>query len=344
MKTHVNIPIFIPHLGCPNMCVFCNQRKISGTEKADFSLIEKQIETALETVADGTVAQIAYFGGSFTGIDRADMIYLLGVAKKFIDAGRVESIRLSTRPDYISPEILDILKAYGVKTIELGLQSMNDDVLSASKRGHTSADAERACALINEYGFELVGQMMTGLPHSTLDDEIYTAKKICDMGASGARIYPTVVFCDTELCEMAKRGEYDMPSEDDLILRTVSALEVFAERNVKIIRIGLQSGEAVLDGEQTYSHTYHSALGEICYSRLYRSIIENAMPSGEKNVVIYVPRGELSKAIGQHAENKKYLISKYGLSSLKFKEDAGLSAYRIKITTGEELFNETQNS
>ena len=196
MKSHRNIPIFVPHLGCPNMCVFCNQKKISGHEKADFSSVKDEIEKALETVPADCEVQIAFFGGSFTGIDREDMIYLLETAKEFIDRGRVDSIRLSTRPDYIDEEILDILLKYKVKTIELGIQSMDDGVLLKSGRGHTAKDTERACALINSYGFELVGQMMTALPGSAPEKEIYTAKRICEMGAKGARIYPTVVVGD----------------------------------------------------------------------------------------------------------------------------------------------------
>ena len=150
MKKHRNIPIFVPHLGCPNTCVFCNQRKISGCQKADFSSVEKEIEEALATIPLGTEVQIAFFGGSFTGIDRADMLYLLKTAKKYIDAGKVESIRLSTRPDYIDEEILDILSEHGVKTIELGIQSMSDDVLKKSGRGHTAGQTEKACRLICE--------------------------------------------------------------------------------------------------------------------------------------------------------------------------------------------------
>ena len=142
MKKHINIPIFIPHLGCPNNCVFCNQRSISGRQSFDASEVEGQIEAVLSTLSEDSEREIAFFGGSFTGIDRGLMIHLLGVAKNYIDEGRVSGIRLSTRPDYIDREILDILSEYGVKTIELGLQSMDEKVLAASKRGHSVRQAE----------------------------------------------------------------------------------------------------------------------------------------------------------------------------------------------------------
>ena len=235
MKKHANIPIFIPHLGCPNNCVFCNQRSISGRQSFDPADVVRQIEEALSTIDDGCECEIAFFGGSFTGIDRELMIYLLDTAQGYIDAGRVGAIRLSTRPDYIDRERLDILSGYGVKTIELGLQSICDRVLDVTKRGHTSKDAEEACRLIKEYGFELIGQMMIGLPSSTLEDEIYTAQKICDMGADGARVYPTVVFYNTELCEMAERGDYIPLDEDDAVMRTKEVLSVFDRRGVKCI-------------------------------------------------------------------------------------------------------------
>ena len=273
MKEHVNIPVFIPHLGCPHDCVFCNQRKISGHEHADLSAVRDEISSALETVKDGQRVQIAYFGGSFTGIPREDMIYLLKIAKSFIDNGKVDSVRLSTRPDYIDGEILDILEKYGVRSIELGLQSMNDEVLAIAERGHTAECAERACKAIKERGFELIGQMMTGLPGATVSDEVQTAQKIAEL-CDGARIYPTVVFRGTRLCEMAQSGEYEMPSFDDLVSRTTAALRVFVDEKKPVIRIGLQSSDGVLDENNVFSGTYHPAIGEICYSRLYRELIE----------------------------------------------------------------------
>lgn len=340
MKTHVNIPIFIPHLGCPHNCVFCSQRKISGHEKADFSAVESEIETALSTVRDGQEAQIAYFGGSFTGIDRGDMIYLLTIAKKFIDAGRVKSVRLSTRPDYIDDEILDILEKYGVRSIELGLQSMNDSVLSLSERGHTAECGERACKMIKARGFELIGQMMTGLPGASFYDDVMTARKIAAL-CDGARIYPTVVFRGTKLCDMAMSGEYKMPTEEELIDRTVGALREFYKAGKPVIRLGLQSSDGVLDEKSVYSSTYRSAMGEICYSRLYRELIEEKMPDGARDIEIRVPARALSKAIGQRGENKKYLKEKFGLRRLKFIEDPTLSDHDVKINKWENKSDET---
>ena len=337
MKKHRNIPIFVPHLGCPNTCVFCNQRKISGHEKADFSAVGREIEDALATIPEGTEVQIAFFGGSFTGIDRGDMLYLLETAKKYIDAGRVESIRLSTRPDYINEEILDILEKHGVRSIELGIQSMCDDVLSASGRGHTAAQTERACALICERGFELVGQMMTGLPGSTLEKDKYTAEKICAMGASGARIYPTVVFRGTELENMMIGGKYESREIERVVAEGAELAEIFARSGVKIIRIGLQASELLTEGSETVS-PYHEATGELIWARYLRNEAEKLLCGKEtagKLAVLTVAKGSTSKMVGQKKENLIYLKEKYSLCDIKVRESAELSCDKIEITLEE---------
>ncbi len=309
---HANIPIFIPHEGCPNGCVFCNQRRITGNTLCADRDIVPEIEGALSTIGTKE-AQIAFFGGSFTGIDRNVMIRLLDDAYEFVKKGLVSSIRLSTRPDYISCEILDILLARGVKTIELGIQSADDGVLAASKRGHTFADSERACRMIKEYGFELGGQMMIGLPGSTPDSEIETARRICELGADQTRIYPTVVFWDTELCEMAQKGEYSPISIDDAVVRTAQVYKVFLAHGVTVLRVGLQSGEGLSDTNSVYAGANHPALGELCESLIYRDIIKDSLCDihgfGRKKLVISCPFGEVSKIVGQKRMNKTEITS-----------------------------------
>lgn len=334
MKKHANIPIFIPHLGCPNNCVFCNQRSISGRQSFDPADVVRQIEEALSTIDDGCECEIAFFGGSFTGIDRELMIYLLDTAQGYIDAGRVGAIRLSTRPDYIDRERLDILSGYGVKTIELGLQSICDRVLDVTKRGHTSKDAEEACRLIKEYGFELIGQMMIGLPSSTLEDEIYTAQKICDMGADGARVYPTVVFYNTELCEMAERGDYIPLDEDDAVMRTKEVLSVFDRRGVKCIRVGLCASENLSDEDEVYGGANHSAVGELAmgelyYERICRELDSQGAIFDGGTLIIYASKGATSKVSGQNRRNKIRICKKYGFDKIKILEKSEIIGYNI---------------
>ncbi len=326
---HVNIPIFIPHLGCPNTCVFCNQRTISGVSSFDISTVRRDIDKALSTVEKGAECEIAFFGGSFTGIDRALMTELLKIAYSYIESGRATSVRCSTRPDYIDPEILDILKKYGVKTIELGLQSASDKVLSATKRGHTFEDERRASELIVKGGFRLVGQMMIGLPRSELSDELMTADFIISSGASGARIYPTVVFRDTELCDMAKREEYTPITNEEAVARAASVYERFYDSGVDVIRIGLQASEGLTEEGGYYAGASHSAMGELVLGEFYYRRIKRAL--AEKNVPphtavkIYVPHGSVSKAVGQKKKNKLRLIEDFSLAGISFCESHALS-------------------
>ena len=308
MKKHINIPIFIPHLGCPNNCVFCNQRSISGRQSFDVGDVERQIDEVIATLSEDTEREIAFFGGSFTGIDRELMIHLLEVAKNYIDSGKVSGIRLSTRPDYIDRERLDILAEYGVTAVELGLQSMDEKVLEASKRGHTVKQAEEACALIKEYGFELVGQMMIGLPCSSLETEMYTARRICELGADGARVYPTVVFYNTELCEMAEQGEYTPITEEQALIRTKEALKVFDKYNVPCIRVGLCASENLSDEKEVYGGANHSAVGELAMGEIYFEKICAELGDERdfdgKTLIIYAAKGATSKVAGQNRRNK----------------------------------------
>ncbi len=336
---HINIPVFIPHLGCPNDCVFCNQRTISGHCDYQKENVRSEIERALETVEADSSVQIAFFGGSFTGIDRNEMIYLLSVAKEYIDKGAVGSIRLSTRPDYIDKEILGILKDYGVKSIELGIQSMSDKVLASSKRGHTAKDSRLAMELISENGFELVGQMMIGLPESSEDDEIYTAEEICKSGAAGARIYPTVVFSDTELCKMAKEGLYTPLTLDEAVKRSKSAKSVFVKNGVEVIRVGLQSSENLTGSDNVYAGDYHSAIGEMVDSLLYYDIIKKRIEEEKladklrgRDLIIYSAPGEVSKVSGHQRENKRRLQDEYYVKNIKVIEKNDILRYNIILS------------
>lgn len=332
MKKHVNIPIFIPHLGCPNDCVFCNQRSISGHMTFKKETVEDEIIQALSTVDGETSCEIAFFGGSFTGIDRELMVYLLETAEKYVRLGRVEAIRLSTRPDYIDSEIIGILSQYSVKTVELGLQSFDETVLLASKRGHSREQAERACRMVKDAGFELIGQMMIGLPCSNVEKEIMTAEQICDMGADGARVYPTVVFYDTELAKMTERGEYKPLDNTEAVERTAKVLDVFDERDVPCIRVGLCASENLSDDSCVMGGANHSAIGEMAMSRLYFDRISNEVEKhgyrgGE--LKIYVSRGSVSKAVGQKKENKIKLCEKFGFECVKVLEKKEILRYNI---------------
>lgn len=327
---HKNIPVFIPHMGCPNMCVFCNQRSISGRTCFDRECVINEINTALDTIDPSCEVEIAYFGGSFTGIDRSLMIYLLDVAEEFVrrdDDGRAKivGIRMSTRPDYINDEILDILSHYTISAIELGLQSMDDEVLLASKRGHNAEMARRACELIKGRGYYLVGQMMIGLPSSDIEKEIYTAEKICDMGCDGARIYPTVVFYDTELAEMTELGEYAPLELDDAVKRAAATLKIFEDRGVDCIRIGLCASDNLSDKSRVLGGANHAAMGELVVGELYFDIMKDQIEKAARGKVFKaaefeIPAGHTSKVLGQKGKNRERIKKIFGIEKIKLTE------------------------
>ena len=197
---NANVSIFVSHFGCPQKCTFCNQHSITGAYGDVIENAKIAIETASRTLGENSKnAEIAFFGGSFTAIDEKYMKTLLGLAYEYVKTGQFKGIRISTRPDKISAEILDLLKSYGVTAIELGAQSMSDKVLSMNNRGHNSACVVEASGLIKSYGFELGLQMMTGMYGSDDETDIETAKKIIALSPDTVRIYPTVVIENTEL-------------------------------------------------------------------------------------------------------------------------------------------------
>ena len=333
---HVNIPVFIPHLGCPNQCVFCNQRFISGVREFDPEELSSIIESSLSTVSSDDFVEIAFFGGSFTGIDKSLMIKLLEIAYSYVERGQVKSIRCSTRPDYINEEIIGILKKYRVNVVELGLQSVSEDVLLKTKRNHTFSQEKEACRLITEAGISLVGQMMIGLPSSTLEDEIKTAEFIINSGACAARVYPTVVFKETELFYMAKEGVYQPLSLEDAVFRSAKIVEILRNAGVQVIRVGLCSSDNLSSESSYFAGPNHPALGELVENRIYFDrISEKAkeLTLDENTVIcVNVPPASLSKAIGQKKCNKSLLINSLGIKDAVFMESSSLKDYEILVT------------
>lgn len=342
---HINIPIFIPHLGCPNQCIFCNQRYISGTLAFREESVEKTILEVLSTVNKDDECEIAFFGGSFTGIDRDLMIRLLDTAEKYVKAGKITGIRMSTRPDYINEEIIEILKGYTVNCVELGIQSMNDNVLGYLKRGHTVKDTVNAINMLNQASIPFVGQMMVGLPSARSEDEIYCAEQICKYGACAARIYPTLVFNNTELKEITVKGEYIPLTVDEAVIRSRDVLEVFVKNGVECIRIGLCESDNLHADDTFYKGPNHPSIGEMVKSALYLKIVEKKIPAncGEA-LIIKCPKGATSQIVGNKKKNTDFLMSKYGFKKIQVIEDNNLNPFDIEIRKKEEKTDVFKNS
>ena len=273
LKKHAIIPVFISHRGCPNDCVFCNQKKItarSGDVTPDDA--RRTIEEHLSTLSKMNLEtiEIAFFGGSFTGIPLEDQKAFLAVAKEYKDAGKVHAIHLSTRPDYISREILDNLKSYNVDVIELGVQSLDPEVLRLSGRGHNAEIVYESAALIKEYGFTLGIQLMIGLPGDSLEKCIFSAEETVKIGPQIARLYPTVVISETELYEQYLRGEYTPLTEEEAIVRTKAMYEILDNAGINIIRVGLKSSD-IMESQLAF----HPAFRQLVESRIARERIES---------------------------------------------------------------------
>lgn len=300
-----NISIFVPHAGCPHLCSFCDQKAISGSVKAPGAdevtrLLEEQ---APHLEQRGMTAEIAFFGGSFTAIERGYMESLLTVANRAVEKFPVYTgIRCSTRPDCVDDRIIGILTKYGVTAVELGAQSMDDEVLSANDRGHTAEDVRRAARLIRDSGIELGLQMMTGLYRDTPEACLRTADEFIALRPQTVRIYPTVILRNTKLGELFATGEYKSFSFDETVELCAKLLRQFTEKGIRVIRLGLHASADV--ERDMLGGVYHPALREIVESRLFLDDLkERLSPLGKGSYTVFTDPVNISKAVGQRKSN-----------------------------------------
>ncbi|MFR2966828.1 MAG: elongator complex protein 3 [Anaerovoracaceae bacterium] len=276
MKKHAIIPIFIPHKGCPNDCIFCNQRKITAhADSVSASDIHQTVSQYMSTLSDMDMEtiELSFFGGSFTGIPLEEQKEYLSIAKGYKDDGVIQKIHLSTRPDYIDRKNLDNLKAYGVDVIELGVQSFAEPVLKASNRGHDAACVYESCALIKEYGFTLGIQLKIGLPEDTTEYDLFSAREAVKLRPEIARLYPTVVIKDTGLHQLMEKGLYTPPEEKDMVERTAAMYKILTDAGINVIRVGLKSSDIMSDENNT-ADTFHPAFRQLVEGLLARQQLE----------------------------------------------------------------------
>ena len=326
---HANISLFVTHMGCPHQCSFCNQKTISGSVSAlSPDDVAKTLEDAVTHGNSPENTEIAFFGGSFTAIERGYMVSLLEATKPFMEKGCFKGIRISTRPDAIDGEVLSILKSYGVTSIEIGAQSTDDTVLTLNQRGHTREDIFNASFLIKKYGFSLGLQMMTGLLGDTDEKSLKTCEDIIFLKPDTVRVYPTIVLEGTYLAELYKKGEYSPQTLENAVSLCAKLLRRFHEESIKVIRLGLHSGGNVEEGY--IAGPYHQAFGELCEGEIYLCVAEEKLKFEKKGKkIIYVNPREISKMTGQKQKNKKHLLSLGYEISVKGKED--LQKYEIEI-------------
>ncbi|PKM65950.1 MAG: radical SAM protein [Firmicutes bacterium HGW-Firmicutes-2] len=330
MKKHMNIPIFVPHNGCPHDCIFCNQIKITGNN-ASFNerQVRNEIETYLSTAKGVAHIEIAFFGGSFTGIPIEEQRSYLELATEYIHKYNLDGIRLSTRPDMITKEILDFLSYYPVIGIELGVQSMSEEVLKASKRGHTADDVVKACKLIRSYPIDLGLQMMLGLPRDTVASSLYTADQIIGLEPDMVRIYPTLVIQDTELASLYQQGLYtpwDLETTIDLCLEILPRFEA---AGIKVLRIGLQTTQDIQLGKDVIAGPFHPALRQLIdEKRLVNYILD--FISDSKAPICIEANSKLYQALIGHKKRHLTIWSNHD-PAISIRQNSNLPKHILKI-------------
>ncbi len=336
MLRHYNIPIFIPELACPHQCVFCDQQKISGKkQQPSIEDVDHIVKAYLATIPVATKhVEIAFFGGNFTGLPADTQEAYLEKAAYWIKQEQVNGIRLSTRPDYINEQNLQMLKHHGVTCIEIGAQSFDDQVLQLSGRGHTVSDIENAAALIKRAGISLVIQMMTGLPGDTMNKTRHTARRIVECGAVATRIYPAVVIRSTQLEQLLDSGQYKPLSMEETIDRCKWLIHYFEKHQIQILRLGLHPSEGLISGCELVEGPFHPAMKELVLSSMWADLFSRLLNEQDhelkqKDLIICVAPRQLSVAVGHHGSNKEALEKIY--RKVVFKTDPQLKGRAFHV-------------
>lgn len=293
------------------------------------------VESYLSSTNKNDFVEIGFYGGSFTGIEKQQRIKLLEAASQYVSAGRVKEVRLSTRPDYINSEILDCLSRYNVRTIELGVQSLDEAVLQNSCRGHNVASVYKSCELIKDFGFRLGIQTMVGLPGDTREKDIYTAKKVIEISPQVVRIYPTLVIKGTYLEKMYNKGEYTPLRLEEAVDICAELLELYRQNSINVLRIGLQPTENINQGYDVVAGPFHPAFRQLVESKLILKDIEKQIREKKleqkSKILISVNPKYTSEVVGQKRENIIYLRKKYRFSDIRIK-GSNSDKYRLIVS------------
>jgi histone acetyltransferase (RNA polymerase elongator complex component) len=326
---HFTIPVFIPMEACPFQCIYCDQEKISGHHKApDRTEILETIHSHLSTIPESSIVQVGFFGGTFTDLPLKMQEKYLRIVQPFIEKGHVQSIRLSTRPDFISDEILTLLKNHHVQTIELGAQSMDDEVLRQSGRGHKAEVTRKAARLIKDRGFRLGLQMMIGLPGDTPEKALFTANEFVKLRADDVRIYPTLVIKSTPLEKLFLNGKFAPLSLDDAVKQTAAIVPVFEQAGVNIIRIGLPPSDGLMDKTDLVAGPFHVSFKELVMTGIWNKKLQSIQnPDNFRELILKVAPAQLNFAVGYGGKNKAMLLKKF--ASVRFYADENLDKQRF---------------
>ena len=336
MKTSI-IPIFIPHIGCPHRCVFCNQWKITGHAGVpDGETVRQLIRSYVGSVEEPRRWEVAFYGGSFTAVPVPLQEELLTPAYEGLQRGDIQGVRCSTRPDCIDEDIARRLRRYGMNTVELGVQSMDDEVLKRAKRGHTAEQVRTATELLREYGFTVGHQLMPGLPGEDWRSLRQTTEEICRLRPDIARIYPVVVIEDTELASMYRAGHYQPLSVGEGVRRAAYMKQAFTEQGIQCIRTGLQATKDLDDPAQVLAGAYAPAMGEMVDTERYRTLLFRLLDEAaqQDSAVISYNRRDTSRVRGYGSSTVKQAKLRYAMP-MQWEEDNTLPKGTIGVTCGE---------
>jgi len=326
-KSHYIIPIFVPHEGCPHDCVFCNQNSITGQEKAvDESYVRETIEAYLKTISkENSVIEVSFFGGTFTAISLDKQKELLAVAREYKEKGLINLIHLSTRPDYIDGTILKNLKEYSVDVIELGIQSMDEEVLLKSGRGHTAQQAMFASRLIKEYGFTLGHQIMLGLPGDNFQKDMRTAEQVIRLRPEICRIYPALTIKDTEMERLYENGEYTPYTLKEAVEISKIIYSMLVSEGINVIRIGLQPTEEINEGGDIVAGPFHPSFRELVEGSLFSDMLwESLTEKDAENVTIRINDKDMSKMYANKKEFFNGMKERLNIKRIKVAADNDL--------------------
>lgn len=350
-KRHYIIPIFVPHEGCPHDCIFCNQGRITGESLKKVSLVKEQskvdsyfvrntIEEYLKTIdkEDSTI-EVSFFGGTFTAIPLEKQKELLEVAREYKKTGSISFIRLSTRPDYIDKKILDHLKEYTVDIIELGVQSLDEEVLLKSGRGHGVECTHEASKLILDYGFTLGHQIMLGLPYDTFEKDIYTVKKSIEMKPHICRIYPALVIKDTPMEDMYNQGTYKPYTLDEATRVGTLLYAMYEEAGVNIIRVGLQPTDNINHGGDIVAGPFHAAFRELIEGNIFNKCVLDNMDELDTVVCIRIHSKDISKLYTNKKSIFQDTLKKLNKVKLDVKVDDSVERGHLTFVKNEKSIN-----
>lgn len=340
-KRHYIIPIFVPHKGCPHDCVFCNQKKITGQlSETTAEEVRSKIKEYLATIpSEGSHIEAAFYGGSFTAIPLAYQKELLEAAFSYVEDGRLDNIRVSTRPDCIDQEICENLRSYGVTIVELGVQSMDEAVLKLSNRGHTAGDVVEAVHMLKSYGFTVGVQMMMGLPGDTRDKALKTAEELISLKPDIARIYPALVIKNTYMEEMYLRGNYKPLSLVAAVEEAKELLILFERNGVNVIRIGLQPTENILMGKDVVAGPFHPSMRHLVETLVYRDMLVYLIGKSkekQRSLTVKVNPGNISELVGHKKSNIEFIKGNFFIDKLEIVQDNCVEVDTLVLNDGEK--------